>query len=213
MDIETKIIQASIRLFSRQGFAGTTTKQIAAQAKVNEGTIYRHFKTKENLIEAVLNRKLGSGGFTSPNNTFIDITRDNFRQRLIEFASSYLRSQVLDPDYVRLILYAGLEGSKKSFTIKNRYHGPLFEQLDTNMAQWVKSGLVQTKEARIIIRAMVAPLVYNIIMCCVFGYWPIPEKEIPHMAEVLTDHWLRGLGFSSLPNAGSPATAGHPASS
>lgn len=44
------ILQACVELFSEQGFSNTSTSQIAAKAKVAEGTIYKHFGTKENLL-------------------------------------------------------------------------------------------------------------------------------------------------------------------
>lgn len=41
----------ALKLFSEQGYYSTTTKQIAKEAEVNELTIFRHFKTKENLFQ------------------------------------------------------------------------------------------------------------------------------------------------------------------
>lgn len=47
----SKIMNVAIKLFSEQGYYQTTTKQIANEAEVNEVTIFRHFKTKENLFQ------------------------------------------------------------------------------------------------------------------------------------------------------------------
>lgn len=44
-----KIIKAAVTLFIKQGIAKTTTKQIATRAHVSEGSIYRHFPSKEEL--------------------------------------------------------------------------------------------------------------------------------------------------------------------
>ncbi len=44
-----KIIQAAVTLFVQQGVASTTTREIAALAKVAEGSIYRYFSSKEEL--------------------------------------------------------------------------------------------------------------------------------------------------------------------
>lgn len=49
-----KTIIAAIELFSKQGFQSTTTAQIAKQAGVSEGTIFKYFKTKEQLLNDVL---------------------------------------------------------------------------------------------------------------------------------------------------------------
>ena len=43
------ILLAAIPLFAKNGFNGTTTKQIAAAARVSEALIYRHFPSKESI--------------------------------------------------------------------------------------------------------------------------------------------------------------------
>lgn len=49
-----KTIIAAIELFSEQGFNATTTAQIAKRAGVSEGTIFKYFRTKEQLLDDVL---------------------------------------------------------------------------------------------------------------------------------------------------------------
>ena len=44
------ILNAALRLFTRQGFHGSPTSAIAKEAGVGVGTIYRYFKDKESLI-------------------------------------------------------------------------------------------------------------------------------------------------------------------
>ena len=48
------ILQASLKLFSERGYSNTSTKDIAQTAKVAEGTIFKHFGTKVNLLYATL---------------------------------------------------------------------------------------------------------------------------------------------------------------
>jgi len=45
-DRRRQLIEVAIELFSQRGFAGTTTKEIAAAAGVTEAVIFRHFATK-----------------------------------------------------------------------------------------------------------------------------------------------------------------------
>ena len=44
------IIEATITTLAEEGFDKTTTARIAKSAGVGEGTIYRHFKNKDDLI-------------------------------------------------------------------------------------------------------------------------------------------------------------------
>lgn len=48
------ILKACVELFSERGFSNTSTSQIAERAQVAEGTIYKHFGTKENLLYATV---------------------------------------------------------------------------------------------------------------------------------------------------------------
>lgn len=47
-----KIIKATLEVVKREGLDKATTKKIAAEAGVNELTVFRKFKNKQNLIEA-----------------------------------------------------------------------------------------------------------------------------------------------------------------
>lgn len=49
-----RILSAASLLFGRQGFHGTSTREIATEAGVSLGNIYNHFKTKEELFTALL---------------------------------------------------------------------------------------------------------------------------------------------------------------
>ncbi|WP_206424348.1 TetR/AcrR family transcriptional regulator [Cohnella candidum] len=57
-DLKTsdKILLAAIDLMAEKGYDGTTTKEIAAAAGVNEVTLFRHFGTKQKLLEAAFHR-------------------------------------------------------------------------------------------------------------------------------------------------------------
>ena len=48
------VLNSATVLFSERGFYNTSTKDIARMAKVSEGTVYKHFKTKNELLYAGL---------------------------------------------------------------------------------------------------------------------------------------------------------------
>jgi len=49
-----KIVAAASQLFARQGYHGTSTREIARLADVSENTIFRHFDRKEDLFWSAL---------------------------------------------------------------------------------------------------------------------------------------------------------------
>lgn len=51
---QQKIVEAAIRIFAEKGYASTSTNEIAKAAGVAEGTIFRHYGSKENLLLSVI---------------------------------------------------------------------------------------------------------------------------------------------------------------
>jgi len=58
--VETKkdsrqlILDASLMLFSKKGFSATTTREIAREAGFAEGTLFRYFPTKKDILIALV---------------------------------------------------------------------------------------------------------------------------------------------------------------
>jgi AcrR family transcriptional regulator len=48
------IVEAAVPLFARNGFAGTTTRELAAAAGVSEALLFRHFPSKQSLYREIL---------------------------------------------------------------------------------------------------------------------------------------------------------------
>ncbi len=49
-----RILRAACRVFSKRGFFQSTLEDVRAEAGIGKGTIYRHFRNKEQLLTAVL---------------------------------------------------------------------------------------------------------------------------------------------------------------
>ena len=49
-----RILEAGLKSFSKKGYLGATTKEIAREAGIAEVTLFRHFPSKEKLFEEVI---------------------------------------------------------------------------------------------------------------------------------------------------------------
>jgi AcrR family transcriptional regulator len=52
------IMNAAIKLFAHQGLARTTTRQIAHEAGIAEGTIYKYFASKDDILQAFFEHEI-----------------------------------------------------------------------------------------------------------------------------------------------------------
>lgn len=48
------VLRGCLYLFAEQGYDRTTTADIAKKAGVSEGTVYKHFKNKREILDALL---------------------------------------------------------------------------------------------------------------------------------------------------------------
>ncbi|GBD98860.1 HTH-type transcriptional repressor AcnR [bacterium BMS3Abin07] len=55
-DSRQRLLEATPKLIPEKGYFGATTRNIIHEAEVTETTLFRHFGSKKNLFEAVLNK-------------------------------------------------------------------------------------------------------------------------------------------------------------
>lgn len=51
---QMKIVQAAVDIFAEKGYSASSTSEIAQKAGVAEGTIFRHYKTKKELLLSII---------------------------------------------------------------------------------------------------------------------------------------------------------------
>ncbi|AKH70189.1 transcriptional regulator, TetR family [Spongiibacter sp. IMCC21906] len=118
----TSILNAAEWLFSTQGIASTRLIDVANRAEVTRGAIYWHFKNKEEIINAIIDRLVTpseaaietffKSGETNPSVT-IETLRDIVLQGLIR-----LRTDCSAKQGTRLILRYSLCAESKSVASK-----------------------------------------------------------------------------------------------
>lgn len=110
-DRRRQLIEVAIDLFSKKGFGGTTTREIAAAAGVTEAIIFRHFATKQDLYTAILDYKGSLSGldkWLAEAQVFMDADDDEGLFRLI--VTKILEIHRTDHRFERLMIHAALEG-------------------------------------------------------------------------------------------------------
>jgi len=110
-DRRLQILDVAVELFSQKGFRGTTTKEIAQAAGVNEAIIFRHFATKGDLYAAIMDRKASSQNVRAMQEKVTRAMEEgNDRQVFETLAFHMLEFHEHDDTAMRLLLYSALEG-------------------------------------------------------------------------------------------------------
>ncbi|BAY36877.1 TetR family transcriptional regulator protein [Nostoc sp. NIES-2111] len=109
-----RLIQAALELFTAQGVSGTTTRQIAEKAAVNEVTLFRNFGNKHGLLLAVLEE---SAAFINLGESLVQRANPpgDVYQALKDYASASLHALERVPDLVRSVV-----GEADQFPAENR---------------------------------------------------------------------------------------------
>lgn len=90
-DTRDRILEAALEIFANDGYAGTNIKDIADSVGIVKSALYRHFRCKEDIWNAVFNMMIGyyeSHFGTETNIPFIPETMQelsDLTQRLLDF--------------------------------------------------------------------------------------------------------------------------------
>jgi len=114
-----------VKAFSNDGFAGASTRQIAALAGENQGLITYHFANKENLWRAAVDSIFG--GLAGELTERADILSDaDPRTRLRLLIYYFVRYAAQHPEQMRLMVQEGKTESPRMAWLVDRHIKPLY---------------------------------------------------------------------------------------
>jgi AcrR family transcriptional regulator len=95
-----RILRAAAQVFAEAGYARATTRALAAEAGVNEVTLFRHFGNKQNIFAAVIEQFGGPAVTTALESQLTG----EYRQDLLTIGRQLLRLLLERKDALRLML-------------------------------------------------------------------------------------------------------------
>jgi TetR/AcrR family transcriptional repressor of mexJK operon len=126
-----KIIAAARELFEKNGFSGTTTKEISELAGVSEVTLFRHFETKRNLFEQTVHSCMHPYKLRDylKNEVKYDLEVD-----LKHIAHDMMETYHQNLPMLRMVFKDKMKGTMSKLHLKEHEHGvrgTLFEYFET----------------------------------------------------------------------------------
>src|SRR5712672_95898 len=113
-DRRQEILAAAMDLFAKKGFRGTTTRDLATQAEVNEAIIFRHFTNKEELYSAILEHKAGENRAAKIEELECLAATTDDEKFFQTIGRAFMEKHENDMTFMRLLLFSALEGHQLS---------------------------------------------------------------------------------------------------
>src|ERR1017187_8642299 len=147
-------IETALDFFSRKGFSGTTTKEIAAAAGVTEAIIFRHFPTKQDLYNALLGHHHESGQLAECIAQWKSCMDRNDDEGLIRaIIERVLEGYRKDLRVHRVLMFAALEGHEAALEYNRQFSLPILDLLWQYVARRQSEGALRGSDPGAIIAA------------------------------------------------------------
>jgi AcrR family transcriptional regulator len=139
---EQRIVEAAVQLFSHQGFSGTSTRELARLADVNEGSLFRYFPHKQDLFWAALQSQLNQVRLRKELQE--GLSQAGKPERVVPLIVELLvHTAVYQFELIRLLHVGILELRPGTERLYRQYLAPIFCAINDYLGQCVKNGTLR----------------------------------------------------------------------
>ncbi|HLJ29532.1 MAG TPA: TetR/AcrR family transcriptional regulator [Candidatus Angelobacter sp.] len=194
-DRRRQILQVATGLFARQGFQGTTTREIATQAGVNEALLFRHFPTKEALYWTIIEGLCSARGRAQRVDGILKAGGDDL-QVFTALAREFLVRTPHDTELTRLLWFTALENHTLSERFFRTYVAVYYEALAGHIRQRIRQGAFRKMNPLLAARGFLGMTVYHFLVQELFGGEKYQTFDAEEVAATLAAIWLGGMQFA-----------------
>lgn len=192
-----RILETAMNIFSNKGYNGTTTKEIAEAANISEGTIFKYYKSKKNLlITGILEflSKFGNKLFVKSLDEILKKSEDlSFKEILKEVIMN--RKNLADEysDYLIVLLTEYKNQPEIQELFKNEFEEDFKDIFDKLIRIGIKKNIITDKTNHyIFIRNMLGSFMIMIINHYYFNQWSSGLK-FEEEVDLVIDQLINGL--------------------
>jgi AcrR family transcriptional regulator len=187
------IVDTASALFAERGFRGVTTRELARSAGVSEPVLYEHFRTKEDLYSAIIDRSQQRVGGEDPHVLLdalaaIEDPRVYF-QKLAQLIAEF---HTTNPEYIRQVLFAALEGHALADLCFERNSGPVYAKVSAYLKARMAAGQLRPLDPTIAARAIVGAVMQYCLFELHFGFRTVRASK-KRALEGIVDLFLNGI--------------------
>jgi TetR/AcrR family transcriptional regulator len=141
IDSREAILRAALRSFAEKGYDGSSTREIATQAGVNQGLIPYYFGGKLKLWQAAVDLAFGelAAGLDA---ALADSDASSERDRTALLLRNYVRFVARNPEFVRLMHEEGKRQGPRMRWLVDRHVKPMYEAVKVLMGRSQARGVL-----------------------------------------------------------------------
>ncbi len=153
-----QILDASLHLFSRRGFARTTVRDIAREAGITDAAIYYHFQSKREVLKALVEERGFVAGLQQLERVSADLP---LQETLLWMTRGAINIMDENRDFLRLIIMEGLGGDESALEQYHRLVDLWESALTTVLQRYTEKGEMPRNSPP---QAMARQVIYLILM-------------------------------------------------
>ncbi len=183
-----QIVEAATRVFAEKGFSRATTREVAREAGVSEGTIYNYFEDKDALLMAILE---GLNETERRAEDFEEGMATDFRGFLEEYLRRRMSLIWEHRGVFRVVLSEMLVNAELRELYLHQVVEPTMKIAEENFRSRMKQGEVRQTDAPLAVRS-VAGAVLGVLVLGLLGDEEIGSRseEVPDVLAGLLVHGL-----------------------
>ena len=183
-----QIVEAATRVFAEKGFRRATTREVAREAGVSEGTIYNYFEDKDDLLMAILHRLNETERRAED---FEEGATSDFRGFLEEYLRRRMSLVWENREVFRVVLSEMLVNAELRELYLQRVIEPTMRIAEENFRSRMDQGEVRRTDASLAMRS-VAGAVLGLLVLGLLGDEEVGSRpsEIPDVLAELLAHGL-----------------------
>jgi len=191
-DRRQQIMQVATGIFAQQGFQGTTTREIAGKAGVNEALLFRHFANKETLYWTVI-ETLCSARDRKRRVAAILKTGGSDLEVFTAIAREFLVRTPRDTELTRLLWFTALENHTLSDRFFRTYVSVYYDALARYIQQRIRQGAFREIDPLLAARGFLGMVIYHFLVQELFGAEKYQKFDAEEVAGTLAAIWLAGM--------------------
>ena len=188
-DTKERILKAALEIFSRDGYAGANLKDIAEAVGVVKSGFYRHYASKEELWDAVLNEmeRYYAERFGSPENPpAVPQSTDELKTLTLRMLDFTMHDEKII--MTRKILLTEQFRDARVCVLATKHFGAGLVALFTKIfAAMMENGLLERDDPAMLAFAYSSPISALVQLC---DREPERQKEVMEKIEAFVEHFI-----------------------